>query len=125
MARSASKLRSTRSGVVKLDFLLRRIADYLYRAVCSFPSACAGGSNTTTGIARPAAADREPAPRRREKRQDSRCPGAAVRRGKVIRTVVVDFAARVAPRCALRGFRNHGGLPGRQRSNRRGFVGQK
>src|SRR5258706_6107464 len=32
MARSASKLRSTRSGVVKLDFLLRRIADYLYRA---------------------------------------------------------------------------------------------
>src|SRR6266403_3450641 len=32
MARSASKLRSTRSGVVKLDLLLRRIADYLYRA---------------------------------------------------------------------------------------------
>src|SRR5258708_31976856 len=32
MAGSASKLGSTRSGVVKLDFLLRRIADYLYRA---------------------------------------------------------------------------------------------
>src|SRR5260370_40292608 len=32
MARSASKLRSTRSGVFKVDFLLRRIADYLYRA---------------------------------------------------------------------------------------------
>src|SRR5436305_715273 len=115
MARSASKLRSTRSGIVKFDFLLCRIATICTAGVCSFPSVCGDGSNTTTGIVRPATAGPALEQPRRKKHRNSRCPDVAAQPCKAFRRVVPDFFVRAAPRCAPPGFQSHRASPDSQR----------